>query len=89
MDRGAHADAWGWWRRWLRWTGRFNKEDLDDGCNNKYMPSDFYMELLFRSTDSRKAAGHPLDACIPANPAELNGKMCYFPDAAQNARYVY
>ena len=52
------------------------------------MPADFFMELLFRSTDNRKNVGHPLDACIPANLTELDGRVCYFPDAARNQRYV-
>jgi hypothetical protein len=70
-------------------THRFTKEDLDDGCSNKQMPADFYMELLFRSTDSRRAVGHPLDACIPEATDELDGRLCYFPDAALNQRYVF
>ena len=69
-------------------TNRFTKEELDDGCKNKYMPTDFYMELLFRASESRKSTGHPLDACIPEDMSELDGRTCYFRDQALNQRLL-
>ena len=63
------------------------KEDLDDACNNKNMPNDFYMDMLFRSTESRRM-GHPLDACIPANLVEQNGETCYFADDERNVELM-
>lgn len=71
-----------------RCASRFTKEELDDGCKNKYMPADFYMELLFRASESRKSTGHPLDACIPEDMGEQDGRTCYFRDPALNQRLL-